>query len=178
MSISSRVRSPLPNSIISNFLLTYLPVETISFYRPILGENVEMTEEVTEMGYPLEHPHKLCCLRQELVDAFVESRYMTFIKVAAYHLQKYGFKNQAVQENLASSVDEPSADSPAIESLSESKKEGKGEEKAAIQEEEATATLVENAAKTSEKIEGRILGLIWFKFLSKDSVLFPTSNSN
>src|SRR5271156_3567054 len=50
------------------------------------------------MGYPMEHPHKLCCLRQELVDAFVESRYMTFIKVAAYHLQKFGFKNQALQE--------------------------------------------------------------------------------
>ncbi len=25
-----------------------------------------------EMGYPLKHGHKLVCLRQELVDAFVE----------------------------------------------------------------------------------------------------------
>lgn len=55
-------------------------------------ENVELCQDVTEMGFPMEHPHKLCCLRQELVDAFVESRYMSFIKLAAYHLQTLGLK--------------------------------------------------------------------------------------
>ncbi|XP_021944435.1 clustered mitochondria protein homolog isoform X3 [Folsomia candida] len=58
------------------------------------GENVELSEEIRAMGYPMEHPHKLCCLRQELVDAFAESRYMSFIKLAAYHLQTMGLSKK------------------------------------------------------------------------------------
>lgn len=44
------------------------------------------------MGFPIEHKHKLCCLRQELIDSFVESRYMMFIKYAAYHLQQLNLR--------------------------------------------------------------------------------------
>lgn len=39
-------------------------------------------------GFPRPFPHKLPALRQELVDAFVEARYLMFIKIAAFHLQK------------------------------------------------------------------------------------------
>lgn len=46
----------------------------------------------------MEHPHKLCCLRQELVDAFTESRYMSFIKLAAYHLQTMGLNKKLIRE--------------------------------------------------------------------------------
>ncbi|KAL8199255.1 UNVERIFIED_CONTAM: hypothetical protein K2H54_038781, partial [Gekko kuhli] len=43
-------------------------------FLPVEGE--EMPEECQKMGFPKQHRHKLCCLRQELVDAFVEHRAM------------------------------------------------------------------------------------------------------
>lgn len=51
-------------------------------------DDVTLSKEVLSMGFPIEHKHKLCCLRQELLEAFVEDRYVMFIKYAAYHLQQ------------------------------------------------------------------------------------------
>lgn len=59
---------------------------------------VELEKEAKMMGFPIEHKHKLCCLRQELVDAFVETRYMVFIKYAAFHLQQLGRKQAQSNE--------------------------------------------------------------------------------
>lgn len=53
-------------------------------------EGEELSKEVQALGFPIQHKHKLCCLRQELIDAFVESRYVQFIKYAATHLQQVG----------------------------------------------------------------------------------------
>lgn len=50
--------------------------------------DVELGKEVKSLGFPIEHKHKLCCLRQELLEAFVEDRYVMFIKYAAHHLQQ------------------------------------------------------------------------------------------
>lgn len=41
-------------------------------FLPVPGER--LPEECTRAGFPRAHRHKLCCLRQELVDAFVEHR--------------------------------------------------------------------------------------------------------
>lgn len=57
-------------------------------------EGEELSKEIQALGFPVEHKHKLCCLRQELIDSFVESRYMMFIKYAAFHLQQLGVKKQ------------------------------------------------------------------------------------
>ena len=57
-------------------------------------EEIELSKEAKALGFPIIHKHKLCCLRQELIDAFVESRYMMFIKYAAVHLQQLGLKKQ------------------------------------------------------------------------------------
>ncbi|KAK4301673.1 hypothetical protein Pmani_026201 [Petrolisthes manimaculis] len=54
-----------------------------------------------EMGFPVIHKHKLATLRQELVDAFVENRYMMFLKYAALHLQQLGEKKQEVPKVAA-----------------------------------------------------------------------------
>ena len=59
----------------------------------LILENEELSKEVQAMGYPRQHKHKLCCLRQELVDAFFEARYLMFIKLAAFHLQQMGLRN-------------------------------------------------------------------------------------
>ncbi|XP_078535441.1 clustered mitochondria protein homolog isoform X4 [Lissotriton helveticus] len=55
-------------------------------FLPMEGE--EMPEECQKMGFPKQHRHKLCCLRQELVDAFVEHRYLMFMKLAALQLMQ------------------------------------------------------------------------------------------
>lgn len=53
-------------------------------------EGVELCQESQKAGFPRKHRHQLCTLRQELVDAFVESRYVLFMKLAAYHLHSQG----------------------------------------------------------------------------------------
>lgn len=62
-------------------------------------EDEELSKEVRAMGFPIEHKHKLCCLRQELIDSFVESRYMMFIKYAAYHLQQLNLRKTNEKKN-------------------------------------------------------------------------------
>merc|ERR1712203_1065397 len=57
-------------------------------------EGMELSKEAQALGFPIEHKHKLSCLRQELIDAFVESRYMMFIKYAAVQLQQLGLRKQ------------------------------------------------------------------------------------
>ena len=57
-------------------------------------EGMDLSKEAKALGFPIEHKHKLSCLRQELIDAFVESRYMMFIKYAAVQLQQLGLKKQ------------------------------------------------------------------------------------
>lgn len=61
----------------------------------------ELSKEVKALGFPIEHKHKLCCLRQELIDSFVDSRYMMFIKYAAFHLQQLNLrKNEEALTNV------------------------------------------------------------------------------
>lgn len=57
-------------------------------------EGLELSKEAKALGFPIVHKHKLCCLRQELIDAFVESRYVMFIKHAAVQLQQLGLRKQ------------------------------------------------------------------------------------
>lgn len=59
----------------------------------------ELNKEIKTLGFPIEHKHKLCCLRQELIDSFVDSRYMMFIKYAAYHLQHLNNDKKKIEEN-------------------------------------------------------------------------------
>merc|ERR1719188_2243490 len=55
---------------------------------------VDLSKEAKALGFPIVHGHKLACLRQELIDAFVESSYMRFIKYAAAQLQQLGRRKQ------------------------------------------------------------------------------------
>lgn len=60
-------------------------------YMPV--EKEELSKDMQNNGYPREHRHKLCCLRQELTEAFVENRYVAFVRYAAYHFQLLQRKN-------------------------------------------------------------------------------------
>mgnify|MGYP001609308572 CR=1 FL=1 len=43
-----------------------------TFKTQILVDDEDLSEDVKKLGFPKNHPHRLACLRQELIDAFVE----------------------------------------------------------------------------------------------------------
>uniref|UniRef100_G3P0N9 Clustered mitochondria protein homolog n=1 Tax=Gasterosteus aculeatus aculeatus TaxID=481459 RepID=G3P0N9_GASAC len=55
-------------------------------FLPVDGE--ELSPESQRQGFPRPHPHRLACLRQELIEAFVEHRYLLFMKMAALQLMQ------------------------------------------------------------------------------------------
>ena len=61
-------------------------------------DDVELCQESQKMNFPIVHKHKLGILRQELIDAFVENRYMMFLKYAALHLQQLSIKKPENEE--------------------------------------------------------------------------------
>ncbi|RMC10580.1 hypothetical protein DUI87_12291 [Hirundo rustica rustica] len=89
-------------------------------FLPVEGE--EMPEECKKMGFPKQHRHKLCCLRQELVDAFVEHRYLLFMKLAALQLMQ---QKANKQENSAALENGASAENGAADSERPESEDGK-----------------------------------------------------
>ncbi|XP_037713097.1 protein clueless [Drosophila subpulchrella] len=89
-------------------------------------QDVKISKELADMGFPIEHRHKLCCLRQELLEAFIEDRYVSFIRIAAVHLQQLNAKKQSEK------VEEKAV--PAIEGV-EAEAKVNGAEKTDDQEE-------------------------------------------
>uniref|UniRef100_A0A182FUP9 Clustered mitochondria protein homolog n=1 Tax=Anopheles albimanus TaxID=7167 RepID=A0A182FUP9_ANOAL len=63
-------------------------------------------KECQAMGFPIEHRHKLCSLRQELLEAFVENRYLMFMKHAAIQLQQCVKKKQDQSKAAATEAKE------------------------------------------------------------------------
>uniref|UniRef100_A0A8D2PQL2 Clustered mitochondria protein homolog n=1 Tax=Zosterops lateralis melanops TaxID=1220523 RepID=A0A8D2PQL2_ZOSLA len=92
-------------------------------FLPVEGE--EMPEECKKMGFPKQHRHKLCCLRQELVDAFVEHRYLLFMKLAALQLMQ---QKANKQENSATLENDASAENGTAESERPESEDGKIED--------------------------------------------------
>ena len=104
----------MTNTSNTNDSSTYQP----NYFFPLLEvEDIELSKEAKALGFPIIHKHKLCCLRQELIDAFVESRYMMFIKYAAVQLQQLGLKKQMdifqKKPEQPAIKDDKSDDSPA-----------------------------------------------------------------
>lgn len=88
----------------------------------------ELSRDVKTLGFPIEHKHKLSCLRQELIDSFVDSRYMMFIKYAAFHLQKLNArKNDESTSNCAIKEIESAAADPKAASDKEGAADGKAD---------------------------------------------------
>lgn len=75
-----------------------------SYSRHILVsvEGVELSKEARALGFPVEHKHRLACLRQELIDSFVEARYVQFIKHAAANLQQLTSTRRSQKEKETS----------------------------------------------------------------------------
>ncbi|XP_041781499.1 clustered mitochondria protein homolog [Anopheles merus] len=78
------------------------------------AEEEAVGKESRAMGFPIEHRHKLCCLRQELLEAFVENRYLMFMKHAAVQLQQC-VKMKQEQKAAAAQKTEDGGKQAAIE---------------------------------------------------------------
>lgn len=109
-------------------------------------DDVELSKEVRDKGFPIVHKHKLSCLRQELLEAFVEDRYVMFIKFAAFHLQQLNntkkLEQQQQQKELREIKDYENTD------------EKKEEEKEKIDTEEAKK-LVESMSDEKQAADSK-----------------------
>ncbi|XP_060521182.1 clustered mitochondria protein homolog [Cylas formicarius] len=111
-------------------------------------EGEELSKEVRALGFPIEHKHKLCCLRQELIDSFVDSRYMMFIKYAAYHLQQLNHRKTA--EKLNNKAIEEQQQQEQDNRKKEEKVSEDGEEKKDEIEEDEAKKIVESITDGSK----------------------------
>ncbi|XP_038139900.1 clustered mitochondria protein homolog isoform X2 [Cyprinodon tularosa] len=80
-------------------------------FLPVDGE--ELSAESQRQGFPRQHRHRLACLRQELIEAFVEHRYLLFMKMAAMQLMQQ-----------KANKDSNKTDMPAISETSEAQADG------------------------------------------------------
>lgn len=113
-------------------------------------EGEELSKEVRAHGFPIEYKHKLCCLRQELIDSFVDARYMMFIKYAAYHLQQLNLKKNGEKVNNNKAIEDKPEDK--IEDSNKNKEEEekeitKDEEKEKDEREDKKSQMEDDEAK-------------------------------
>uniref|UniRef100_A0A672RH13 Clustered mitochondria protein homolog n=1 Tax=Sinocyclocheilus grahami TaxID=75366 RepID=A0A672RH13_SINGR len=82
-------------------------------YLPVEGE--ELAPESQKLGFPCQHRHRLACLRQELIEAFVEHRYLLFMKMAALQLMQQKANKDKTSESKPQALEasEKVADAPA-----------------------------------------------------------------
>lgn len=128
-------------------------------------EEEELSKEVKMLGFPIVHKHKLCCLRQELIDSFVDSRYMMFIKYAAYHLQQLNLrKNEEKLSNNKAIADKPEVNGeetkPNAEENSKdetTEKDDKEEKKS--QMEDAEAKKIVESITDGSKLERKLFNV-------------------
>jgi protein TIF31 len=67
----------------------------------------ELGEESKKLNFPRKFRHKLCSLRQELIESFVDNKYVQFVKFAALQLQQLNAKKAENSSDEAKSpIDE------------------------------------------------------------------------
>ncbi|XP_023132674.1 clustered mitochondria protein homolog isoform X2 [Amphiprion ocellaris] len=101
-------------------------------FLPVDGE--ELPPESQRQGFPRQHRHRLACLRQELIEAFVEHRYLLFMKMAALQLMQQ-----------KANKDSNKTDTPSITETSETSTECKAD----TAQTQTTATDSSNATEVS-----------------------------
>ncbi|CAF1421234.1 unnamed protein product [Adineta ricciae] len=68
--------------------LNYLPVDV-----------EHLSPAMKQLEYPKTYKHRLCCLRQELIDAFIEQKYVDFYRSIALNLSKLRSAESTSNEN-------------------------------------------------------------------------------
>ncbi|XP_063853369.1 LOW QUALITY PROTEIN: clustered mitochondria protein homolog [Scylla paramamosain] len=117
-------------------------------------EGAVVGDAARTLGFPMAHCHKLATLRQELVDAFVDNRYMTFLKMAALHLQRLRAQKEEEVGKKKKEEEEEEVEASKEEGKEE-KKENKEKEDKEKEEKEEEEKEKDEAEKEDEKIEDK-----------------------
>lgn len=116
-------------------------------------EGEEPSPELKAMGFPIEHKHKLSCLRQELLESFIEDRYVSFIRYAAQHLQQLNANKKKTDGAIAQT--DSNKNQQAIEDKNKEENEkvpDQVEEKSSTNEEINANASTEEAKKLTESV--------------------------
>ncbi|XP_041850411.1 clustered mitochondria protein homolog isoform X2 [Melanotaenia boesemani] len=108
-------------------------------FLPVDGE--DLSPESQRQGFPRKHRHRLPCLRQELIEAFVEHRYLLFMKMAALQLMQQ-----------KANKDSSKTDAPAITETTETPIESNADttqtQTAAAESSSATEVSIDGTSQT------------------------------
>ncbi|KAK7156484.1 hypothetical protein R3I94_006521 [Phoxinus phoxinus] len=124
-------------------------------FLPVEGE--ELIAESQKLGFPRLHRHRLACLRQELIEAFVEHRYLLFMKMAALQLmQQKANKDKTAALQDTSTADVESESKPqaleASEKVPEDKPTSPTSSESTLTPDDSEATTVsENSAPENQE---------------------------
>ncbi|KAK7171842.1 hypothetical protein R3I93_004213 [Phoxinus phoxinus] len=124
-------------------------------FLPVEGE--ELIAESQKLGFPRLHRHRLACLRQELIEAFVEHRYLLFMKMAALQLmQQKANKDKTAALHDTSTADVESESKPqaleASEKVPEDKPTSPTSSESTLTPDDSEATTVsENSAPENQE---------------------------
>ncbi|VDK52139.1 unnamed protein product [Anisakis simplex] len=99
-------------------------------------EGAEVTEICKKNGYPRPFPHKLASLRQELIEAFVDYRYLMFVRIAAHHVQQMHLDGTKALSSSAENSDKAKTDEQ--KKVDEGDEQGKGEDDKRTEQQETT----------------------------------------
>ncbi|CAH8559830.1 unnamed protein product [Dicrocoelium dendriticum] len=82
----------------------------------------KLSPSLTQFGYPYQHRHLLCTLRQELIEAFFEHRHEAFLRSAVLEIQKIKdeYANIATNNTNEASASEVAVGTSLLHSLQES----------------------------------------------------------
>ncbi|XP_013383660.1 clustered mitochondria protein homolog isoform X4 [Lingula anatina] len=58
----------------------------------------DLSPQMKEKGYPKQYKHKLTTLRQELIEAYIETKYIEFVRKAAYEFQQLRLKQAQAED--------------------------------------------------------------------------------
>lgn len=90
--------------------LNYLPTDEVA-----------LDEASKALGFPKQFRHKLCCLRQELVESYVDEKYVQFVKYAAKEIQQMNKekmeKVEKEKEDEAQTGDKKEIENGAVKSV-------------------------------------------------------------
>ncbi|XP_016412601.1 clustered mitochondria protein homolog [Sinocyclocheilus rhinocerous] len=139
-------------------------------YLPVEGE--ELAPESQKLVFPRQHRHRLACLRQELIEAFVEHRYLLFMKMAALQLmQQKANKDKTAALHDTSTADAESESKPQALEASEKVPDGTPtsptSSESTLSPDDAEATTVsENSAPENQEAPADLKSAV------------PTANTN
>ena len=108
-----------------------------------------MSEEVKKLGFPRKFRHKLCSLRQELIESFVDAKYIQFVKHAAIQIQQMNSKKAAAAQMEADEQSKSTLGGNNSSDLTEQEKEI--EEAKQIVKQLANTSVEENSVQNACK---------------------------